>query len=647
MEQAAAKSAIERLFEQAQKRGGFEYLYVLVRIDGIQCYHGYKDELVSLRDWLKHSGSSDALQGYQFLSRQTAPLDLLQNLLNVANGKYYDIRPFRFLKKGSGPNAIWPSQREKLDALIEATKTSGFAELSEQITNAYRLELFVASEPTEAQEQNAAFSKLAEFLKEILVCYFSERIEYSKGPKLIKIPRSLDVLELISDAEFGLSGLRVHFSQNCTGEFTRTPQGVFGTNLEFGPPVTFLMMPMEPTSNEYRVNGKRLYEIGLPGKYNRLGEWKPIIYPGKSDALVLEARKVSQDPDVQGTLLYMLLTGHRCIEFVLRTNLDMPGEYTGTEGRPLWIWKCPAEGPEPSNRNIRLYDCWTELEEYSVEDIEQALSAIASLVNVLCFPFGAAHSWRVKYRMTIDGPGLLTPSHEDCKIVDSILKKFPTTEDAGILAAAIDWYNRGTVSTNIFNAFLCYYIALESVAAAIADGSDLGLASSEKKGKKERKAQSVACIQAKHDSLFATDPIRFVNESYFECVQSLTAKTRTGTRMVFGDGHKYLKILFEESSNGDIPLKDLRSELAHGYATLLHKGHENLIRRHLYEMGQITREFLLRVLFRLQPSDKPPSWSGAFQQSFVTADPRSTMVASDEKMFPKGTSWKIRHEWCE
>jgi len=45
MEQAEP-SALQQLFDKAKESGGFQYLYALVRIDGIQCYHGYKDELV-------------------------------------------------------------------------------------------------------------------------------------------------------------------------------------------------------------------------------------------------------------------------------------------------------------------------------------------------------------------------------------------------------------------------------------------------------------------------------------------------------------------------------------------------------------------------------------------------------------------------
>jgi hypothetical protein len=36
---------IERLFEKARQNGGFEYLYTLLRIDGIQLRCDYQDQL--------------------------------------------------------------------------------------------------------------------------------------------------------------------------------------------------------------------------------------------------------------------------------------------------------------------------------------------------------------------------------------------------------------------------------------------------------------------------------------------------------------------------------------------------------------------------------------------------------------------------
>jgi hypothetical protein len=64
-------------------------------------------------------------------------------------------------------------------------------------------------------------------------------------------------------------------------------------------------------------------------------------------------------------------------------------------------------------------------------------------------------------------------------------------------------------------------------------------------------------------------------------------------------------------------------------------------------MGNIAREFLLRVLFRLRPDERVPTWSQHFALGMSTADPRTTMWTTTDNVFPRGTSWKIRPEWCE
>lgn len=633
---------LQQLFDEAKTNGGMQYLYTLVRIDGIQCYEGYQDEFVALRNWLRNPGVSDLPTAYRYLASSPAgPLALLQNLLNCANGKDYHIRPFSHLKTGQFPNYVWPSIPQKVESLVESARASGFTALAGQIEESYPPQ-FLGDDSFTEDQVRVAYEHLSRFLKELVECYFDKLMRFKKEPKYRPLPGSLDVLELIIDEEFGLSGLRIHFPNNCTAEFVRNSKGVLGNNFEFGPPVTSLIMSMEPSTNEYRVNGKRLYELGLPGRYNRLGEWKPLIYPGNAEHLMKECMQLSDDPDVQGVLLYMRLTGYRCIEFVLRTNIELPGSYTSTEERNLHIWKCPTEEKGVSDSNVRVYDCWFDLQSGSVEEIASGLAGIGYFVNVLCFSFGAAYSWRNKYRMTSLEPGwLLTPGHDDLKIVSGMLEEFMGTEEAAILVAGIDWYNRGSTSTNIFNRFLCYYIALESVAVAIADGSGLVKIRLAQRSKAAKKALATACIQAKHQQLFATDPIRFVQESYFDCVQSLTSKTKAAVEAIFGQGHPYLEALFTKSADGDMALKDLRGDLAHGDVTLMDKQHEHLIRKHVYEIERITREFLLRVLFRVEPSEQVPSWSRKCQQ------PLRLMWSTTDKIFPKDADWKIRAEWCE
>src|ERR1039458_4262241 len=139
------------------------------------------------------------------------------------------------------------------------------------------------------------------------------------------------------------------------------------------------------------------------------------------------------------------LTGHRCIEFALRANLELPGEFTGTESNDVLLWKCPPPD-DPSNPNVRVYDGLFDLKTGDVGEIEQCLQSLNWLLAMMFFPYGATYSWRNKYRMVLGGTGLLQPTHEEMETVDSLLKRFPYGGDGNILSGGIDWYNMGNSS---------------------------------------------------------------------------------------------------------------------------------------------------------------------------------------------------------
>lgn len=646
LEQSTSDADFEHLFDRARNGDGVQFLLTLVRVNGIQCYDGYEDEFLVLRRELSQPTLERTLDNYRRLASFPGPRKLLLNLVNCAEGKHYDISPFRTLVTGLFPNLIQPTGSEIVAFVAARLRSAQFDQLAARFERSYRAEFF-ETEPASSPEFESAFDELASFLRDLLDRYFHEIARVAKKPRYLKLPGSLDVLELLIDEEMGgLNGLRVHFSQGCKAEFFRTSRGIFGLNFEFGPPVTFLMMSTEPSSNEYRVDGNRLYEIPLPGRYNKLGEWKPIIYPGDAKHLIKECQELSDDPDVQGVLLYLRLTGHRCIEFALRANLELPGEFTGTESNDVLLWKCPPPD-DLSSPNIRVYDGLFDLKTGDVEEIEQCLQSLNWLLSMMFFPYGAIYSWRNKYRMVLGGTGLLQPTHEEMKTVDSLLKRFPYGSDGNILSGGIDWYNMGNSSSNPFTRFLCYYVAFESVAISIFDGADLGIDHTEKLTKSERHAQKIKCIGEKHEQLFAEAPIKFVEQAYFECVKGLKAKAMAVAKTVFGESHPYVQALFVKSADTRVSLSDLRSELAHGGMTLLNRQQEDLIRHRVHEMGNIAREFLLRVLFRLRPDEKVPAWSQHFALGMSTADPRTTMWTTTDKIFPSGTNWKIRPEWCE
>src|SRR5262249_18054137 len=146
----------------------------------------------------------------------------------------------------------------------------------------------------------------------------------------------------------------------------------------------------------------------------------------------------------------------------------------------------------------------------------------------------------LKYRSGLKPKLLRVPSVEDMDMFNSLLTKFPSANDAFILSSAVDWHTRGNSSQNVFSAFLCYYVAIENVAVAVADGkADFGL-SYQKEGKSKRREQRRNCIQEVYDRLYLNDPEQFVKEAYFECIYGIKEKTRRIVKMVFGPDHEYL-----------------------------------------------------------------------------------------------------------
>ncbi|MFY9610974.1 MAG: hypothetical protein WAU45_20480 [Blastocatellia bacterium] len=219
------------------------------------------------------------------------------------------------------------------------------------------------------------------------------------------------------------------------------------------------------------------------------------------------------------------------------------------------------------------------------------------------------------------------------------------TEDANILNAAIDWYNHGRSARNISTAFLCYYIVLETIAIAIKDGgADFGLGY-HRESKTVEKQMKHKCIEEKYKAIYPTDPIRFVEEAYFDCVKGIKRKTQSVVELVFGPEHEYVKRLFKKADDG-YSLSDIRGQLAHGRVNRGGSDHERLVRTRLGEMAAISKQFLTRIIFLLKPTDKLPSWSQrhSLPQSF--ADPRATLVTTHDSLFPT-KDWRIRAEWCD
>ena len=645
MNKAEIKTLLDNLFNEAQSEDSGNYIFTLLRINGITL--NTIDPLLELREKLQTFDAGLATQGllseYCSLSGINEPLSLIANILNCIRGKPYNLSPFQHLCTGHFPNFIKPTTSQVVKELVNMAMELKKPQIAQLIEKAY------PSEILDSCASNVSFNKhdslqialehCRSFLSSLLEVYFSKRLEFSDWPRFHKLPR-FEVMELLINDVDGLYGLNIHFSNGNKATFARHRDSTECRNIRLGVPISFMTGSLDNLRHEWRVGEKRLYEIGIPGRYNKWGEWKPLIYPGNIQPLEKDARSLSQEDDVQGILLYMMCTGYRGIEFVVRTNIELPTNHM-TFGGNLHLWKCPSLS---NYQNIWVYDGWLELDSVEPENIRSKIAEIGINVNRMAFSHKGVVDWRVKYRIMVPSSSCAMPSEEDLHILDSMLKKFPRTEDAIILNAAIDWYNRGRSFRNPFAQFLHYYIAFESVALAIADGdADFGLGyTNESKG--DQKKRTISCIQKKYNEIYSSDPSRFVSEAYFDCVLSLKNKTRRIAELIFGSDHQYINALFEKTDGNS--LSDIRGKLAHGKVTLIEREDETLVGNRLHEIADISREFLIRIIFFLKPNESLPSWSQLHSVATSLADPRNTLVSSDEKLLPT-KDWKIKPEWCE
>lgn len=643
------KEILKNLFVQAKEKGGINYIYTLLRVTGIT---SEIDPLIQIKNILDkipigNTSDNDFIKEFLLAIKIEEPFSIIANLLSCIRGEPYDINPFSSLYKGSFPNISRPNPSQCIKLILKRCKNEKQPLLEKIIQEAYPGRLIrlieIEEELPQSQFIRNTYNKTKEFLSILIELHQEECLRFLEQPLFYKLPQ-FEVLELLVTVDIGLYGFQMHFSNGTSARFVRSVEGTDCINVIPERPIGFQVGLLEDLKHEWRIGDKRLCEVGLPGRYNKLGEWKPLIYPGDSDPLQKEAASLSKDSRIQGCLFYMMCTGHRVLEFVIYSTLNLPIEHA-TLGDKLHLWKCPPLNEEKNlYGNIHIYDGWINLDSSDVEHIKAAIDSISIAANRIAFIYGASVKWCVKYDTVYSGGGCPSPTEQDLKILNDSLKKFPINEDAMVLDSAIDWFNHGKNSTNIFTRFLCYYIAVESIIIAMTDGTaDFGLGYT-KKTKDEIRDAKKKCIEEKYKSLYAEDPVRFIRDAYFDCHESLKSKTHQIVNLVFGKNHKYIKKLFNKENGRS--LSDIRGVLAHGGLSHLDENHRELVRERIYDIELIARDLIYRLNFRLRPEDKIPSWSGKHALAFSTADPRMTLVVSKEEIIPN-KDWRIRPEWCE
>ena len=596
---------IDKLFDEARQKNILEYIFTLVRTSPIESYA--KDELLVLRDDLK----SAKLTKEQVVTSQ-AVWQVIGNLLLVNIGQSY--KPYLLFGSSDFVQSVLPLTSGELKESLEKDFVQGDGKSNEWLS----------------------------FTRVLLDKYFSELSSFKHAPNFYKLPR-FEVLETLVDDIVGLYGFKMYFSNGSNAEFIRDEKSTSAINLMLDDSgVGFQVGFIDKLIDEWRVGDKRLYELGLKGKYNKTGEWKPILYPGDFGKLEQEAMSLSKDERVQGILFYMFCTGCRTIEFVAKMSINLPDKHTILTGN-VQLENLTATGTEPEFLNEHIYDGWLELADGSIETIKDGISTIQRAMQGLAFSLDNEVRWNLKYAVANHRPGAGAPKSKDMKFLNQIIEETQRAKDP-IIDTAVSWYQLGILTQNPLNAFLCYHIAIEGLSMKLANGE---LEASETYGfkpedKDSRDKRLSDCFKEYYDKYFSTDLKKMVEGVYFEGVGSIKFHLKRALEGVFGAQHPIIKEYFQ----GKDSIWSIRGELAHGEYSSWHEDKYVMVWKKLAPLQDISKSFLTRVILRIPSGKTPPGWTREHTFSIGMDDPRSTLATSRLEILPR-KDWSIRPEWID
>ena len=411
----------DHLFGRASNSNGFDFLCTILRVEGIT--NGHWDAFVEAeeasKDFSKMLRKISAKRNpkralrlglflYCHLTEMSATYEILANLLRCCQSKPYMMYPFSSLVKviereWMFPKRILPSPNAKIKYLKKLAEDCGETKIGEIIDRFFHPEIrnaFYHSDYTISDEefrtikggeignQIMSLEELSEMLTRCFAFYSAFFIAYNRTKKNLAIGGKFhrwpnyEVLEILSNKD-GLTGFKIHFPNNSCAFFERKKyEGTMGMNImcqDEGISLNIGDIDSYKKAENWLVDGKPFEEYGT--RYNRYGYWKPIIFRGNSDKIQSNVAGMTEDKDAQGCLFYIYSTGHKSIEFAIKSNKEL---FEGREySKPLFrknkyliIKKCDSR-----KKDIFLYDGTFYLDSVGVEVVKSALSKIGFYVD--------------------------------------------------------------------------------------------------------------------------------------------------------------------------------------------------------------------------------------------------------------------------
>ncbi len=352
----------DRLFFRAARTSGFDYLYTLLRIEGITSGHwdafveaeeAAMDFSEMLRNLQNKKGKEKrslrlGLLLYCHSTEMSAPYEILANLLRCCQEQPYKFRPFSHLatpigKQGFFGKSIPPSPSKKIKHIRELAQRCGEDKLLElvdgffrnQIRNAFyhsdytitetKFRIIEGGNPVveeiDLEELSDALAKCFAFYSAFFITYKNARKAIGMGRKYHTRP-NFEVVEILTNSEGLLSGFKIHFPSGTSAFFERKDyEGTRGLNLMIekeGISLHVGDLEKYQMARSWMVDGKPFEQTGT--RYNEYGYWRPIVLHRHGEMIESDVSKMTEDHITRGALFYIYATGHLAVEFIIKSK---------------------------------------------------------------------------------------------------------------------------------------------------------------------------------------------------------------------------------------------------------------------------------------------------------------------------------------
>ena len=444
-------SYLTHLFTRAANTDGFEYLCTILRVEGISSGHwdAFVESEETLFDFSKLLRMASTMRKekrafrvalflYSHSTEMSAPYEIFANLLRCCQGKRYVMYPFSHLVKSPKKKKIFakrdlPYPIQKINHIKELAAVCNEDKLGQIFGSFFRNDVrntFFHSDYTISEDEfriiqgagigrrvipleelGDIMSRCFAFYSAFFIMYNKARKDLARGKQFHRWP-NYEVLELLSEGE-ELTGVKIHFPNNTYAMFERKKyEGTMALNLmcrEEGVQLNIGDIQKYNEADNWFVGGKPFDEYGT--RYNISGYWKPIIFKRDSSKIQRKVQSISGDREIQGCLFYIYTTGHKAVEFVIKSDTEL---FRGEDySRPilkrrkqLFIKKCLNEG------NSYIYDGTIYLNSADPGAIQSAIKRISSYVDSFR-KSGVDIKHRLKYQMYTDLSSLGKPKEDD------------------------------------------------------------------------------------------------------------------------------------------------------------------------------------------------------------------------------------------